>query len=414
MQHKRSDNPAIGFGEFIALMAAMMSLVALSTDAMLPALPQIGADLGVQRENANQLIVSILFFGLAAGQLVLGPLSDSIGRKPAIYAGYACFIVGTLFSMFAGVFSMMLVGRLLQGIGAAGPRSVLTALIRDKYAGRKMARVMSFIMTVFILIPMIAPAFGQFILLFAGWRAIFGAFLILASSTLTWFAIRQPETLPSDMRMPLSLKRISGAFGIVLANRIALGYTIAAGLISGAFLGYINSSQQILQEQYGLGTRFAFYFAILALSLGTASLLNARLVMRYGMRFLAHSAIQVISVLALCFLIPAFMLDGQPPLLALMPYLMATFFCVGILFGNMNALAMEPLGGVAGVGAAVIGSLSTFIATPLGMVIGQSYNGTVIPLIAGFAVLGIAATFTMRWAEHGPSSGMVPTELPSQ
>ncbi len=382
-------------------MAAMMSLVALSTDAMLPALTEIGADLGVQNPNSNQLIVSVLFFGLAAGQLIFAPLSDSIGRKPAIYAGYGFYIVGSLLSMFAGLFWVMLAGRLLQGLGAAGPRSVLTALIRDKYAGRPMARVMSFIMTVFILVPVIAPAFGQFVLLFAGWRAIFAALLAMALITLVWFALRQPETLSPERSAPLSLRRITRAFRTVLVNRIALGYTIAAGLISGAFLGYLNSSQQILQIQYGLGTRFALVFGMLALALGTASLLNARLVMRYGMRFLAHNAARTIGVWAAIGFIVAFLLGGQPPLWSLILFLMVTFFCVGILFGNLNSMAMEPLGAVAGVGAAVVGSVSTFIATPLGILIGQSYNGTVLPLIAGFAIVGIATTLTMTWAEHG-------------
>ena len=413
MEQKSQNDSAIGFREFVALMAAMMSLAALSTDAMLPALPQIGADLGVQNANANQLILTLLFFGMAGGQLIFGPLSDSVGRKPAIYAGYGLFIVGTICSMASGVYWVMLVGRLLQGVGAAAPRSVLTALIRDRYAGPTMARVMSYIMTVFILVPVIAPAFGQFILLFAGWRAIFGSFLVLAAGTLVWFALRQPETLLPALRMPLSLGRIARAFRTVLANRVALGYTIAAGLVNGAFLGYLNSSQQILQVQYGLGTRFALYFAILALALGSASLLNARLVMRYGMRFLAHNAARALSALAVACFVFAWMLGGQPPLWTLMLYLMATFFCVGILFGNINAIAMEPLGKVAGVGAAVVGSLSTFIGTPLGMAIGQSYNGTVLPLVLGFAVLGIGAALTMRWADHGAALEPIAAELPS-
>ena len=370
-------------------MAAMMSLAALSTDAMLPALQQIGVDLGSPSENANQLIISLLFFGIAFGQLIFGPLSDSIGRKPAIYAGYAIYFVGSIACIFAPVFWVILAGRLLQGLGVAGPRGVFTALIRDKYAGRTMARVMSYIMTVFILVPIIAPAFGQFILLFAGWRAIFGALLILAILTFTWFALRQPETVASEDRMPLSLRRIGAAFKLVLTNRVALGYTIAAGLVSGAFFGYLNTSQQMLQVQYGLGNRFAIAFAVLAVAMGAASVLNARLVMRYGMQFLTNTAARTLTLLAVTFLLVASYFSGQPPLWSLMAYLMATFFCVGILFGNMNSMAMEPLGKVAGVGAAVVGSLSTLIATPLGMVVGQNYDGTVVPLLIGFAVYGL-------------------------
>jgi DHA1 family bicyclomycin/chloramphenicol resistance-like MFS transporter len=389
---------SIGSGEFIALMAAMTSLVALSTDAMLPALQTIGADLGVSEPNANQLIVSLLFYGLAFGQLLFGPLSDSVGRKPAIYAGYGLFIAGCLCSIFAGTFAVMLFGRLLQGVGVAGPRSVTLALVRDQYEGRAMARIMSFVMGVFILVPVIAPSLGQLILLFAGWRSIFGAFLVIAVITLAWFALRQPETLPPARRMPWSIGRVAGAFREVLSNRVTLGYTLAAGLISGAFLGYLNSAQQIFQLQYGLGPRFPIYFAVLALALGTASFLNGRLVMRYGMRRLAHSAALGQCALGVGFLAVALAMQGHPPLWLLTGYLMATFFCVGILFGNQNALAMEPLGHVAGVGAAVVGSLALLLATPLGMVIGQRYNGTVIPLVTGFAVLALIAFLTMRWA----------------
>ncbi len=400
-----SRQAPLSFGEFVALMAAMTSLAALATDAMLPALPAIGAELGAPSENANQYIISLLFFGLAGGQLIYGPLSDSTGRKPAIYAGFVVFSLGCLLSLFAGSFGVMLAGRLLQGVGIAGPRSVSVALVRDQYEGRDMARVMSFVMAVFILVPVIAPAIGQAILLVADWRAIFGAFLVLAVITATWFALRQPETLAPAQRKPWSLRRIAGAFGEVLSNRIALGYTVAAGLVSGAFLGYLNSAQQIFQIQYELGPRFPIVFAIMALALGTASFLNARLVMRYGMRPLSHGSALIMSLLGMLFLVVAGAMGGRPPLALVVLYLMATFFCVGILFGNQNSLAMEPLGHIAGVGAAVVGSLSLFMATPLGMLIGQNYNGTVLPLVLGFTVLGGLAVLVMRWAERSRGNG---------
>lgn len=388
-----------GFGEFVALMAMMIAIVALSTDVMLPALSDIGESLAVQRENSTQLVVSFLFLGLAVGQVVYGPLSDSLGRKPVIYAGYVLFICGCLLSIFASNFSVMLLGRLLQGVGIAGPRSVTVALIRDQYEGRLMARVMSFVMAVFILVPVIAPTFGQAILIFANWRAIFGALLTLALLTAIWFAIRQPETLPSNRRIPFSLKRILSALREIFTHPIALGYTIGAGLISGAFLGYLNSAQQIFQEQYKLGTKFPLYFAVIALAIGGASFLNGRLVLRYGMRSLSNWAVLALASLSITFSIIAFMLGGNPPLFALMIYLMTSFFCVGILFGNLNSLAMEPLGHIAGVGAAVVGSLSTFISVLLGILIGQSYNYTILPLVGGFAILSTLSIIIMRWAE---------------
>lgn len=390
---------SIPFGEFVALMALMISLVALSIDALLPALPAIGNTLGVQRENDNQLIISVLFLGMAIGQMIYGPLSDSTGRKPAIYVGFGLFILGCLLALFASSFPMMLAGRVLQGVGAAGPRIVTVALVRDQYEGRAMARVMSFVMAVFILVPVVAPLFGQMMLLVAHWRAIFGAYLVLALIASSWFALRQPETLAPNRRTPFSLKRIALAMGEVFGNRLALGYTLAAGLIFGAFVGYLNSAQQLFQEQYGLGRLFPFYFATLALSIGSASFLNARLVMRYGMRLLSFSALVTLSGLSLLFWAIAYSLAGQPPLWALMIYFLMSFFCIGILFGNLNALAMEPLGHIAGVGAAVVGSLSTFISLLLGTLIGQSYNGTILPLVGGFALLSAASVVMMRWAE---------------
>ncbi len=377
----------------------MMSLAALSIDAMLPALPEIGQALGVQRVNDNQLIVSLLFLGMAVGQILYGPLSDSAGRKPAIYVGFGLFIVGCLLSLFATSFPMMLVGRVFQGVGAAGPRIVTLALVRDQYNGRAMARVMSFVMAVFILVPVIAPAIGQTILLVAHWRAIFGLFLVLAIVASTWFALRQPETLLPAQRIPFSLARIARAIREIVTNRIAFGYTLAAGLVSGAFIGYLNSAQQIFQEQYGLGRLFPLFFAMLALALGSASFSNARLVMRFGMRALSLWALLSIGGFSIVFWGIAYALAGQPPLLALMIYLLISFFGIGILFGNMNALAMEPLGHIAGVGAAVVGSLSTLISLVLGTIIGQSYNGTVLPLVAGFAILSAASLVVMRWAE---------------
>jgi len=375
----------------------MMALTALSIDAMLPALPQIGSDLGIANPNDRQLIVSLIFLGQAVGQLFFGPLSDKTGRKPAIYAGYALFIFGSLVSVFSLNFPMMLIGRTLQGVGVSAPRAVSLALVRDRYEGRPMARVMSFAMTVFILVPMIAPTIGQGILLFAGWRSIFGGFILFALVTILWFGIRMPETLALENRVPFSLKRILNSFREILTIRPAIGYTLAAGILNGVFLGYLNSSQQIFQEQYALGELFPLFFATISLSLGTASFLNARLVMRYGMNKLVRISLGAVFVLAVIFLGVSIALAGHPPLWSLMAYLMLSFFCTGILFGNINAMAMQPLGHMAGMGAAVVGSLSTLISMLLGMLIGQSYNGTVLPLVIGMTVLSGITVFVVRW-----------------
>ena len=387
------------FTEFVILISLMMALTALSIDAMLPALAQIGSDLQVQNANDRQLVISMIFLGLAFGQLFFGPLSDSIGRKPAIYSGLTLFMIGTLVAMFAVNFSMILIGRLLQGVGVSAPRAVTLALVRDQFSGRAMARVMSFVMTVFILVPMLAPTMGQAILSFAGWRAIFGSFLLLAILVLVWFALRQPETLAPENRAPFTGQRILNMTQEIMRNRLSLGYTVTAGLISGAFIGYLNSAQQIFQEQYALGSLFSIYFGVIASSIGLASLLNARLVMRFGMRFLVRTSLIVIVVLSMATLGIALFFAGQPPLWIFMTYLMLSFFCVGILFGNLNSLAMEPLGHAAGIGAAVVGALSTLISVLLGTVIGQSYNETILPLVVGLAVLAALSVGVVRWAE---------------
>lgn len=399
-----STKAPMSFTEFVALMAFMTALTALSIDAMLPALGDIGRELGAQRANDSQLVIAMIFLGLSIGQIFYGPLSDSTGRKPAIYVGIVLYIVGCLLALFATNFQMMLIGRFLQGIGVAGPRSVAVALVRDQYAGRAMARVMSFVMTVFILVPIIAPMLGQGILLFAHWRAIFGLYLLLALVVGGWFALRQPETLVAERRIPIQIGRILGAFREVFVNRIALGYTIMAGLISGGFVGYLNSAPQIFQVEYGLGAKFPFVFATLALALGSASYVNAQLVMRFGMRALSRWALWSLGGLSLGYLGVAWALAGQPPLWSLMAYLLLGFFAVGILFGNLNARAMEPLGHIAGVGAAVVGSLSTFISTLIGGLVGQQYNGTVLPLVSGFALLSLLSLVVMIWAEGSPGA----------
>ena len=385
--------------EFIVIISLMMSLTALSIDAMLPALPQIGSDLNVQNANDRQLVVSVIFLGLAVGQVFFGPLSDSTGRKPAIYLGYFLYICGAVLAIFSINFPMMLLGRLFQGIGVSAPRAVTLALVRDRYSGRAMARVMSFVMTVFILVPMVAPSIGQAILLFSGWRSIFVGFVLMALATLIWFVVRMPETLDLYQRAPLSLNRIIKATLEVIRIRSALGYTVSAGLVSGAFIGYLNSSQQIFQELYALGKLFPIYFGIIAFSIGVASLINARLVLRFGMRFLVRWSLVIIFSLAVIGFGVANFNDGQPPLWFMMTYIMLTFFCVGVLFGNQNSLAMDPLGHLAGIGAAVVGSLSTLISMPLGTIIGQNYNGTVFPLIAGLGILSLLSIFVVWWAE---------------
>lgn len=387
------------FVEFIALMALTTSLVALSIDAMIPALPDIGEALNVQDSNDNQLIIAMVFLGMAVGQIFFGPFSDSFGRKPSLYLSLAVFAVGCVMSAVATDFTVMLIGRLLQGIGASGPRVVPMALIRDEYEGRGMARIMSLIMMVFILVPMLAPMFGQLVIYISNWRGIFYSFLLMAVILMVWFSFRQPETLVPEKRKPFTIKVIALGIIEVFKNRKSLGYTLSVGVVSGPFLAYLSTAQPILEVQFGLGATFTLYFAVLSLSIGVASFINSKFVIKYGMRFLSYYALAIIMITSVLFALLRFFMGDEPSLMFFMGYLVVTLFSMGILFGNMNALAMEPLGHIAGIGAAVVGSLSTFISVPIGIVIGQAYHQSVMPLVYGFLICTLVGTVLMLWAE---------------
>lgn len=388
-----------GLAEFVALLALLISLLALAIDAILPALALMGDELAAQSPNDVQWFILALFIGLGFGQLVYGPLSDSVGRKPAIYAGLALFILGTLLCIVAWNFTSMLAGRMLQGFGVAGPRIVSTALIRDKYEGRMMARIVSLTMTVFILVPAVAPALGQAVLYIAHWRWIFGLLLGLGLIALFWFAMRQEETLAPDSRKPLALERLGSAAGEALKNRFTLGYAVASGLIYAPFLGYLATAQQVLQEQYQTGELFPYYFGLIALSVGASSFSNAKLVLRFGMRRLSTYALISLCVLSFGFLPIALLYAGDPPLWMFLTWVIAGFFSIGILFANFNAMAMEHVGHIAGVAAAVIGTVSTALAVVCGGVIAQLYDGTILAVVAGFALMATLSLATMHAVE---------------
>ena len=393
--------PALRVGEFVPLAALLMSLVALAIDTMLPALPAIGQDLGVERRNDVQFVVTALLLGLGAGQFVFGPLSDRVGRRSAIRSGLLLFMAGCLLSVFAPSFEVMIAGRVLQGFGAAGPRVVTLALVRDQYEGRQLARLMSFVLAVFIFIPTIAPALGQAILWVASWRAIFTMFFAIAVIAFAWFALRQPETLPAARRRPFTLRAIGRGVVEVLGIRPALGFTVAIGFVFAPFVAYLSSAQQIFQEAYATGALFPIYFGGLALPVGGASLVNGRLVMRHGMQRLSMVAAASTVLVSIPMWMLTFGLGGLPPLWLFTAYLFVVFFGFGLLYANLNALAMAPLGHLAGVGSSVVSSLSVFIAVPLGTVVGLSFDGTMYTQIAAFAVFGAAGLAVMRWAGGG-------------
>ena len=330
----------------------------------------------------------LLFLGMAMAQLVYGPLSDSIGRKPTAYVGFIFFIAGTLLCLMAHNFSMLLIGRVVQGIGLGGTRITSIAIVRDQYAGREMARVMSFIMTIFIIVPIVAPAIGQGILLFGHWKLIFELLLAMGLMILVWFIIRQPETLIHAKRNKFSLKQTARTAILICQNWHVLAYTFTSGLVFGVFMAYLGMAQPILQELYGLGESFPLYFAAIAAAIGLASIINGNLVVRFGMLKITYIGLMGLTFTSTIFACIAYYFEGVPPLWWLMGYFLTSLFCVGLLFGNLSSLAMEPLGKIAGVGASVVSFLSSIFYVPLAILIGYAYDNTVLPLTISFAACG--------------------------
>ncbi|HEU4579737.1 MAG TPA: multidrug effflux MFS transporter [Polyangiaceae bacterium] len=396
----RSESSSAGV-EFVALVALTTSMVAMSIDTMLPALGQIATDLGTTDPNDRQLVLIAFFGGLSVGQLVCGPASDATGRKPALFTGLGLFIAGAVCCALARDFPQLLLGRALQGFGAAGPRIVSVAVVRDLHAGRSMARVMSFVQSVFILVPILAPAFGQAVLSVTGWRSLFWIFAGCALLDAAWFGLRQPETLPPERRSPLSARHVLRAGAEVLSNRITLCYTLATGVVFGAFISYLTTSQQVFQELFGLGKLFPVCFGVCALALGVASFTNASLVMRYGMRTLSRRAVLSEVVFAALFLLAVVLWQGRPPLFVFLPGMMFCFFCNGLLFGNYNARAMQPMGHIAGVAAAISGCLSGLVGMLFGGPLGRAYDGTVTSTVGGFALASLIACALTEYAERG-------------
>lgn len=397
--HNSTSNqtkPDIGLFEFVALMALMTSLVALSIDAVLPAMSQIAADLEITDPRQSHLIVSLFFIGMAFGQLYYGPLSDDKGRRYAILSGLIVFAIGSIVCMNAESLEVMLVGRVIQAFGVSGPRIATLAVIRDKYEGEAMARVMSFIMMVFILVPMLAPIFGQTILFWFSWQHIFSSFLLFGLLTGLWFFIRQPETLPKEKRLPFSWSQLRISSKFILTHKLVMFYTLSAGIIFGAFLAYISSSQTIFQQIYDTGELFPMYFAMLAFSIGLASFINGTLVMRLGMRKLCTWAMLGWLLFSTLLTVLCLVNDGVPPLWQFVSTLFCAFFCIGILFGNINAMAMQPLGGMAGLGAAIIGSLSSIVSVLTAVLVGSFIESSITPVALGFLGFG-CLSFTFYW-----------------
>ncbi|MFK8253138.1 multidrug effflux MFS transporter [Ancylobacter terrae] len=389
----------MGFRQFVAFIAALMATNAMAIDIMLPALPEIGASLGIPHGNYAQWVITAYLLGFGGAQIVYGTLSDRFGRRPVLLFGIVLYTLAGAAAAFASSFEVMMVARVVQGIGAAATRVLATSIVRDCYSGRQMARVMSLVFIVFLAVPILAPSIGQLIMLAAPWRAIFGGLTVFGAVLVVWMLARLPETLHPEDRVPITLAGVTHAFGRVFASRTTMGYMLAMTMVMGGLFGYINSAQQIFADAFGAPHLLTTVFAAVAAFMALASLLNARIVGRLGMHRVSHAAL--IGFIAISLLHAGLVLAGHESLLAFSIAQAGLMFCFGLVASNFNAIAMEPVGHIAGTASSLLGFVSTVGGALLGFLIGQNFDGTTLPLALGFALLGTAALAIVLIVERG-------------
>jgi MFS transporter, DHA1 family, multidrug resistance protein len=405
----------MGFPEFVVVIASIMALNPLAMDMMLPALPNIASAFHIADANKPQAVLSTFLLGFGVGQFIMGPLSDRFGRRPVLVDGMALYCIASVVAIAASSFETLLLARALQGIGTSATRVIATSIVRDCYAGRRMASVMSLAMMVFIAVPVIAPSLGEAVLLLTYWRGIFIVLMVYGVLTLVWSAMRMPETLPESERKSLALRDVLGAYRQTVTNRQTLGYALAAGGIQGSLFAFVFSSEQVFTEIYGLGPYFPLAFAAIAIGIAFAGFLNARFVGRFGMRVISHGAL-VGFVAAGGLTLLAVKLHVLPlPLFMVLAAMM--MFAFGLMIANFTSLAMEPQGHIAGTASSLYGSITTLLGIGFGVTIGQAYDGTLVPFATGFFLCGLASLSVVFWAEKGrlftPHNKPVHTPPPS-
>ena len=397
--HPADQRAPIPLGEFVAMVAALMALGAIGVDAMLPALPDIGARLGAPTENAQQYVISVYLIGLGIGQLLHGPLADHFGRRPVMLASLAVYFVCNFAAALAGSFALLLVARFAGAVAVAATRVVTVAIVRDCYSGRPMARVMSLAAMVFMIAPVLAPTMGQGILLFGSWRMIFWLIAGLTALVMAWYGRRMPETLDRKEKRPYSLAATLLGARQTLADRWSTGYMLAATVMQGALLGYIISIQQVVAEVFHRPRLLNVVFACTAGMMAVTNLFNSRVVMHLGSRVLSQSALVVLIVVALLSL--GLTLSGRETLVVFIILQGLMMGCFSLANSNFSALAMTNMGAIAGTASSIQGFCAITLGAIIGAVIGQFYAGTTVPMHIGFALAGIAALAIVAVTERG-------------
>ncbi|MBL1420918.1 MAG: multidrug effflux MFS transporter [Alphaproteobacteria bacterium] len=385
--------------ELIALLACMMALLGLSMDIMLPAFGDIAQDLAISNVNHTQYIVILFIFGMVFGELVFGPLADAIGRKKIILIGLTIYGFGAFIAAASDSFEVLLYGRIIQGIGVAGPKIGSRALVRDLYEGAVMARIMSILFGLLILVPMVAPLLGQFIIQASHWRFLFVGFMVISIALGLWLAKRQPETLKPKNRIPIAFKSLLQNTILILKHRQAVSYMLCAGFVFGAQLCYLALAHAIFVDLYQVGDKFPLYFALVAIGMGIGSFGNANLVKYFGMHYIINTATISIFAFSLVFLLASFIYAGVPPLYSFIIYCCAIFLLIGVIFGNLSALAMQHMGRVAGLASSLFASISSLMAVLVSSLFGSFYNATTFPLTLMFLLAGGASFILVRRAQ---------------
>jgi len=385
--------------EFVAFVAALMAVNALGVDLMLPALADIGRDLSIATANHRQWIITAYMLGFGSGQLAYGPLTDRYGRKPILIITLIGFVAASIFAASSGTFAALLGARILQGLMSAATRVLAVAIVRDNFSGRTMARTLSVAQMIFFLVPILAPSLGQALLTIGPWRFIFYALAGFAAFVLAWTLARLRESLPVARRVPISLATLSSSYRLTLTNRYSAGYALAASLTFGGIIAFVASSQQIFVDEFHAGDRFTILFAVCAFSMGCASFANSRLVERLGTRLISQVAVFGLIALSLVHLV--IIAAGSESLITYMVFQALSMTCIGLCGSNFGAMAMEPVGHIAGTASSVQGFITSVGAVLVGTAIGQSYNGTTFPLAIGYLAIGVAVLLLILLVENG-------------
>lgn len=399
MTDARPPHPGIRRGEFVAFVAALMGVNALGVDLMLPALPEIGTELGAPSDNARQWVVTAYVFGFGVGQLVYGPLADRFGRRPIILLSLIGFVGASLFAATAQTFTALIAARMLQGLLSASSRVLAVAIVRDSYSGRAMARITSLAQMIFFLVPILAPTIGQALLALGPWRFIFYVLGGFAAFVLAWAVFRLPETLAPADRRPISFQSLSEAYRLTLTNRYSLGYSLAAALTFGGIIAFVSTSQQVFAETFDAGGRFTLLFGICAFFMGCASFVNSRLVEQLGTRAISQAGL--IALIILSVLHVGVDLADMETLWTYVAFQALSMTCIGLCGSNFGAMAMQPVGHIAGTASSIQGFITGIGAVLVASMIGQAYDGTTLPLALGYLGIGLGALVIVFVVEEG-------------